>query len=120
MSRVLFVGERRSETAIRRGWTWEDGHLAAKQLFDALDALAFERKRIRFVNLFEKGGHDVVVRAMWARWPIIAMGRKVQAALNRELIKHVELVHPAARGRVRNKQRYTREVARALAEAGVL
>lgn len=27
---MLFVGERRSETAVRQGWTWTDGRLAAK------------------------------------------------------------------------------------------
>jgi len=33
---MLFVGEKRSDTAKRMGVTWEDGRLATKQLFDAL------------------------------------------------------------------------------------
>lgn len=33
MENLMFVGERRSQSAIRMDVPWEDGRLAAKQLF---------------------------------------------------------------------------------------
>ena len=37
MTKILFVGEKRSALARKMGVTWEDGRLAAKHLFTAID-----------------------------------------------------------------------------------
>ena len=43
--KILFVGEKRSPTAIAKGWTWADRRLAGKQLVDALGNLSFEEAK---------------------------------------------------------------------------
>lgn len=111
---LLFVGERRSPTAVRMGVTWEDGRLAAKQLFDAFDAIGFERWRAEFCNLFEDGGRAQVISALLCGKPIVAMGQKVHDELTLWCILHHEIVHPAARGAIRNKRRYADHVRRQL------
>lgn len=66
--RLVFIGECRSLTAQRKGWTWKDGRLAAKPLFE-----------VGF--------------------------------------RHIALVHPAARGRIRKRERYHAHVKERLAPA---
>lgn len=56
MENLMFVGERRSQSAIRMGVHWEDGRLAAKQLFDALLALGIDPQRCEFVHWWEPDG----------------------------------------------------------------
>ena len=48
MDKILFVGENRSHLAKKMNVTWKDGRLAAKQLFDALDAIGFPRTLASF------------------------------------------------------------------------
>lgn len=117
---VLFVGERRSATARRMGVTWKDGRLAAKQLFDAFDAVGFPRWRADFCNLFEDGGRAQVISALLCGKPIVAMGQKVHDELSKWCILHWELVHPAARGAIRNKQRYADHLRRVLTRMKVI
>lgn len=107
MRRVLFVGEKRSALAVTRGFTWKDGRLAAKQLFDALDALKFPRERVAFANAYERGHMRIILAH---RGPIIAMGEKAQRRLTREGVRYTPMIHPAARGRIRAKDRYTAHV----------
>ncbi len=111
--RILFVGEERSPTAIERGWTWESGRLAAKQLFDALSACDIDPARCRFANWFERGGPSAVRRH---RGPVVAMGQKVQKAMAAAGIEYIPIVHPAARGHIRAKARYAAHIAEALAQ----
>lgn len=119
-TRYLFVGERRSPTAIARGWTWRDGRLAAKQLHDALRATGIDpdSDACAYVNLWTDGG-----RAMFERLRkksdgrvIVALGSLVADALRAASVPHVALVHPAARGKIRKKARYAEHVRAALAE----
>lgn len=117
---VLFVGERRSATAKRMGVTWEDGRLAAKQLFDAFEDAGFPVHRAEFCNLFEDGGRIAVISALLCGKPIVAMGRKVHDELSKWGIMHYELVHPAARGKIRSKERYARHVQSVLRQVGAL
>lgn len=108
MSRVvLFVGERRSPTAIRMGVTWMDGRLAAKQLFDALDAIKFPRECALFANAYEKRDWRTIVEH---RGPIVAMGQKAQKKLLERGIEFTPMVHPAARGSIRLKANYAAHV----------
>ena len=46
----IFVGERRSRRARAMGVRWEDGHLAAKTLFDALRASGIDPVAQAYIN----------------------------------------------------------------------
>jgi hypothetical protein len=115
---LLCVGERRSPTAIARGWTWQDGRLAAKTLADALGALGLHYGQGYVCwNLFDDQGRwsqthlDGIRDCAASGWQIVALGRVVARALRAAHIPHVALVHPAARGRIRQRARYQAHVA---------
>lgn len=103
MIRYLFVGEKRSELAIKMNVTWIDGRLAAKQLFDALKENNINPQDHYFTNWFERGTKTSV-----REFPgvVVAMGNKVANALSKAKIKHIKIVHPAARGSIRKKENY--------------
>lgn len=116
---MIFVGECRSLTARRRGWTWRDGRLAAKPLFEALGAMGVNPELHDFMNLWTDDSVTPVVP--WQRVAllrtrraegvvIVALGQRVSAELARREIDHVALVHPAARGRIRKRARYVAHV----------
>ncbi len=109
-NKYLFVGERPSATAIRRGWKWKDGRLAAKQLFDALRASKIDPESQQYDNLFVRGedrvNHHAVGRISSSRLEVVAMGLKVSRALAQIGIRHKKIPHPAARGTIRTKQIY--------------
>jgi hypothetical protein len=131
--RILFVGECRSLTAQRKGWTWADGRLAAKPLFEALEAMGVDPRQHEYVNLWidnasgltygslKPGILGSTVRVIMARKSaglvIVALGKRVSEQLARRGIVHVALVHPAARGRIRKRARYPAHVAEKLAPA---
>jgi hypothetical protein len=48
---------------------------------------------------------------------VLAMGRLVQAELARRHIPHRPMVHPAARGRIRKRERYVEHVREVLEHA---
>lgn len=106
MTDLLIVGERRSNLAIKRGVRWEDEALAAVPLFQALRVAGIDPAKCRFVNWFENG--EAIVRAHTGR--IVGLGQKVQKALAAEGIKHIPLVHPAARGKIRLRANYIAHV----------
>jgi hypothetical protein len=110
MFNILFVGERRSEKAKTLGLRWENGGLAAKPLFEALEAIGIKPQECRFTNWFE-GGKTVTRKH---RGIIVAMGNKVQNALTAEGIAFISIVHPAARGLIRRRDRYLAHVAERL------
>jgi hypothetical protein len=93
----MFVGERRSRSAIRMGVHWEDGRLAAKQLFDALLALGIDPQRCEFVNWWERGGRRSVRQHYQGGGTLVGLGRKVQKELTDFGLRHLSLTHPAAR-----------------------
>lgn len=136
--RLIFIGECRSLTAIRNGWSWEDGRLAAKPLFEALVAMGLDPAAQEYANLFEDpsptsrrsrkrtttkvcegivSGLLVLETAIQDedRAVIVALGQRVSRELAARGIEHVALVHPAARGRIRKRARYIRHVAERLA-----
>lgn len=104
---MLFVGEKRSQLAIKMGVTWEDGRLAAKQLFDALEACDIDPQKQKFCNWFEDGGKEIVRSHSGT---VVAMGLKVKKALEKEGIPHLFIYHPAARGKIRKKELYESHV----------
>jgi len=106
----LFVGERRSPRAIRMGVRLQDGRLAGRSLFDALEVCNINPQDHLYANLFERRGFAWLRKHEASGVTIVAMGRKVQAALTRAGIPHRSLVHPAARGAIRRKRRYAAHV----------
>jgi hypothetical protein len=122
---LLFIGECRSDTAKARGWTWKNGHLAAKTLFDALEAISIDPHKQAFVNLWPDDVNGTMLpvppnRFTWLRMKqrtgavLVALGRRVADQLQREDIEHIALVHPAARGKIRKRARYHAHVAEKL------
>jgi hypothetical protein len=118
---LLFVGECRSLTAQRQGWTWKDGRLAAKPLFEALAAMGVDASAQAFVNLWTDNATGLAPgeRAAVIGWQkiaslrkhaetgiVIALGQRVSAELARRGVDHVAIVHPAARGKIRKRERY--------------
>jgi len=106
MTEILIVGERRSPKARKMRVRWEDEALAAVPLFAGLRAAGIDPGACRFVNWFE-GGKGATRKH---RGRIVGLGKKVQRALSAEGIHHVPLIHPAARGSIRLRERYIAHV----------
>jgi hypothetical protein len=129
MSKLLFVGECRSITAQKKGWTWKDGRLAAKPLFEALAAMGVDPKAHRYTNLWvdqlsgEAGAFiaPATLAMLSARRRegvvLVALGQRVSKELAKRGIVHVALVHPAARGAIRKRERYHEHVKTTLGPA---
>jgi len=128
---LLFVGERPSHRAHAAGWTLADGRLAGKTLHDAVRALGLDPARQAFRNLWRAPEPDptdawhqaralaFIRRSLDRRGfcpvLVVGLGRKVCRVLRDAEIPHVELVHPAARGRIRKGRRYAAHVRQRLA-----
>lgn len=115
----FFVGECRSPTAKKKGWTWKDGRLAAKPLFEALAAMKIDPGAHIFINLWTDDAIKPVIP--WQRLEriraaadagviVVALGKRVSTELAKRTIDHVALVHPAARGKIRKRERYINHV----------
>lgn len=101
--RYLFVGEKRSDLAIKMGVTWRDGRLAAKQLFDALKANNIEPLDHEYTNWFEYGNKTKIKSFDGI---VVGMGNKVCLALKKAKVNHIPIFHPATRGAIRKKELY--------------
>jgi len=106
MKNYLFVGERRSELAIKKGWTWKDKRLAASHLYKALKNLDICWDECAFLNVFE----DDIEEIKAFKGVVVAMGRKVERELKKHQIRHEFIYHPATRGSVRNIEKYKQHV----------
>lgn len=115
--RFLFIGERRSPTAVRMGVTWTDGRLCAKNLHEALRAIGVEPSEHEFGNAFEDDGSSNLLDLVRARvhanhgGTVVALGLKAARELARIGVPHRVLTHPAARGTIRKRERYQEHVA---------
>ena len=118
--KLLFIGECRSLTAKRKKWSWEDGRLAAKPLFEALQAMQVDPRAHEYTNLWLDTSPPIIAhdKFNWLRMKqereglvLVALGKRVSGELTKRSIDHVALVHPAARGRIRKRRRYHRHVA---------
>lgn len=115
MTNYLFVGERRSSRAVQIGVFWEDGKLAAKTLFDALRFCGLDPQQQVFINLFRNNGKVnrlalTDLQMLQEGLTIVGMGRKVQTVLEESKIRHLKLIHPAARGKIRKTELYQQHV----------
>lgn len=121
IKRYIFVGERPSISAWKFSKQWSDGAYAGKQLKDAIDKIdCLEFADITFCNLWitpkemsnaafdvvalDKSLQDIAVYSQW--WTVVGMGKIVQNELDHFGIEHLKLIHPAARGKIRKKNRY--------------
>jgi len=107
--KYLFVGEKRSQTAIDNNWTWIDGRLAATQLFDALNICGINPFTQEFVNVFLDDG-DSNMFEIPKNFIVVGMGKTVQEELEKRGISHCKIVHPAARGSIRQKDKYAEHI----------
>jgi len=109
--KYLFVGEERSELAINMGVTWEDGRLAAKQLFDALDYCGIDSGECQFTNMFEDPDMTLIHKySSKSCKRVVAMGNRVKRKLDELGIPYLFIYHPAARGKIRKKEVYCEHV----------
>ena len=106
MKKYLFVGERRSNLAIKMNVTWVDRRLAAAHLSKAVEALGINWDECAFLNVFEDDIQDI--RSFDG--VVVAMGRKVEKQLKMAEIRHEFIYHPATRGTVRNIENYKQHV----------
>ncbi|MGI8567328.1 MAG: hypothetical protein ACR2LZ_12695 [Pyrinomonadaceae bacterium] len=125
--RFVFVGERPSRTAVRRGWTWKHGRLAGKTLHDALARIGIDPAKQKYVNLFGDGCERdaesieineriLLIRRLNRRgYKVIGMGQRVCQRLREAEVVHLSIRHPAARGRLRRRELYTAHVRQSLA-----
>lgn len=125
----LFVGERPSLQAAKIGATWQNGKLAAKQLHDALRAAGIDPAEQRYINLWNTPGVGPIAEpvdikalatireAVAEGYTVIGMGHLVCRALTEHKIGHLFLIHPAARGAIRKKERYSAHVSSTLEAA---
>lgn len=130
MSRYVFVGERPSPKAARYGHTWTNGKAAARTLHDTLRALGLDPDAQLYVNLWQTPGlrkpceepHVARVKALRrtakAGLPLVALGSLVAKELERLGIPHRRMVHPAARGKIRKRERYVAHAREVLLTAG--
>lgn len=125
--KFLFVGERPSHQAIKIGATWQNGKLAGKQLRDALVTLNIDPDAHQYTNLYSgpeagcvKDSADLcdALGRIWTAYEqdvtIVGMGAIVCQQLVQAGIPHLQMIHPAARGAIRKKERYTAHVASVL------
>ena len=106
MKKFLFVGEKRSNTAIRMNVTWIDKRLAAAHLSKALDYIGINWNECIFKNIYE----DDIKEIQLFNGIIIAKGRKVERELKKLDIQHEFIYHPATRGTVRIIENYKNHV----------
>lgn len=124
-SKYVFVGEKRSRRAVEMSVTWEHERLCGKTIAEALREAGIEPRACLFVNLFLDGDGWELDGAALARLReaaaagsrVVGLGRRVQRALSKAGVPHIELYHPAARGAIRGAE-YRRHVAAVLGQGG--
>lgn len=103
----IFVGEKRSKRAIEMNVTWDDGRLAAKTVFEAIEYCEIPLSECKFVNLWSDNDELQIPPIDGI---VIGMGKKVQDKLDVLGIEHIKIVHPAARGKIRKHELYMKHV----------
>lgn len=126
----IFVGENRSELAQKNGYSWDECQrtgkpvLAMKPLWEALEEINLDPKAQIFFNLWDDSlNFDSEVPKILKGLAdngkiIIGMGKKVQKELQKLGIPHLEMVHPAARGKIRKTVLYRKHVREVLTACG--
>lgn len=125
---LVFVGERQSPKAARGGHTWQNGKAAACTLHAALRAAGYDPAACEFLNLWSRPGlgptRDRLAPGVLRRLReasasgavVVALGRLVERELQRRGVPHRTMVHPAARGKIRKRERYMQHVREVLTQ----
>ena len=112
------MGERPSARAVALHATWQNGKLAGHTLRQTLLALALDPDQQRYLNLWQSATSTpqdpddeaaavAQIRQLHrAGYRVIGMGRTVTRRLTQHGIAHRYLIHPAARGTIRRRDRY--------------
>jgi hypothetical protein len=122
---LILVGEKRSQMAQDKGWSWEQcqqgqPRLCAIKLFGSLSQCGYDPTVQIFLNVFHDDGRlnqpiVTMLRNISIRgYTVIGMGNIVQEVLSTNGIEHKKLVHPAARGDWKKPGRYEAHVAQVL------
>lgn len=126
LCRFLFVGERPSRRALRIGATWQNGKLAGKTLRQALLTLGLDPDIHRYLNLYpnadpapddptyETRALEEIAHCLADGYRVVGLGQIVCARLHAHDIPHLCLIHPPARGAIRQRERYQAHVAEQL------
>jgi plasmid stabilization system protein ParE len=109
-ARYVFVGERPSPKAARIGATWQNGRMAARTLHAALEEIGERPGLGPTRERLAPGVLAVVLEEMERGAVVVALGRLVERELQRRAIPHRPMVHPAARGKIRKRERYVEHV----------
>lgn len=107
MKEYLFVGETRSEQAKKNGWCWQMGVSTAKVLFNALREVNIIPEDQEYTNLWDDNGNLVIPET---DLKIVGMGQKVHKKLEELGIEHIDIIHPAARGKIRKTELYNSHI----------
>jgi hypothetical protein len=111
---IYFIGEKRSQQAIENNWHWDDNVSTARFLLDRLRELGIEKSDVLFRNLWTDDGvlDTTVIKELKANrvFYVVGMGKIVCDKLTDLDISHYDIVHPAARGKIRNKKLYTQQL----------
>jgi len=110
---IYFIGEKRSEQAIRNNWHWDDNVSTARFLLDCLANIGIHQSNIIFYNLWSDDGilqKEVISELQSNSIPIVGMGKIVCDELDKYEISHMSIIHPAARGKIRKKELYTQHL----------
>ena len=126
--RFVFVGERPSFRAVQIGATWQNGKLSGKTLREALLAFHLDPAAHHYLNLYphpqslddaawEEEACGEIMHLIEQGYIVVGLGRLVSDRLKQRRIPHLFMIHPAARGEIRRKERYHAHVAATLAQA---
>ena len=131
---ILFVGENRSKMAQEKDWSWEGCQLekkprnCANQLFDALEYCGinpYDVFKVHFVNAFSDNLSEwvqnedldnLLLLYSESGFAIVSLGDRVHRHLEEIDVPHIQLIHPAARGKIRKKENYRKHVKEKLLE----
>lgn len=121
------MGENRSKTAQEKGWSWQEcqrtgiPRLAAKPLWEALTEMNISPSEQIFFNLWDdewqlnKFIPEILTEMAEDGEIIVALGQKVHNELTKQGIPHREMIHPAARGKIRKTSLFRKHVREVLA-----
>jgi len=128
----VFVGEARSKTAKENGHSWQSCQttgkpvLSAIRLWDALKHSRLDPNAQIFFNLWDDSGElnefvpEILKEMVEDREIIVGLGQKVQNELDKLGIPHLDMIHPAARGKMASKVLYRKHAEKALAQPAIL
>ena len=131
--RYLFVGERPSQRAVQIGATWQNAKLAGRTLRDVLTTLGIDPNQQLYTNLYTSATPSVdtdtfdehqalngIKTYLRQAYVVVGMGNIVSSRLAAAGVPHCQLVHPAARGAIRRRDRYVAHARAVRCESGVI